>query len=88
MLLSYFKIVSLFKFFQDKKLCYIGIMVQHQTEVCELQCLLRDTQERLRVQVQTTVDQVRYNVYRFVCVCMYTHARTRAKLYIYFFFIY
>ncbi|XP_071638915.1 uncharacterized protein Bsg25d [Temnothorax longispinosus] len=33
------------------------IMVQHQTEVCELQCLLRDTQERLQIQVQTTVDQ-------------------------------
>ncbi|XP_071577085.1 uncharacterized protein Bsg25d [Temnothorax nylanderi] len=33
------------------------IMVQHQTEVCELQCLLRDTQERLQIQVETTVDQ-------------------------------
>ncbi|XP_077277440.1 blastoderm-specific gene 25D [Temnothorax americanus] len=33
------------------------IIVQHQTEVCELQCLLRDTQERLQIQVQTTVDQ-------------------------------
>jgi len=38
----------------------IGIMVQHQTEVRELQCLLRNTQEKLHIQVQTTVDQVRY----------------------------
>lgn len=36
-----------------------GIMTQHQTELFELQCLLRNTQERLQVQVQTTVDQVR-----------------------------
>lgn len=33
------------------------IMVQHQMEVCELQCLLRNTQENLHIQVQTTVDQ-------------------------------
>ncbi|KAL0124258.1 hypothetical protein PUN28_006247 [Cardiocondyla obscurior] len=33
------------------------IMMQHQVEVCELQCLLRDTHERLHIQVQTTVDQ-------------------------------
>ncbi|CAL1679415.1 unnamed protein product [Lasius platythorax] len=33
------------------------IMVQHQTEVCELQCLLRNSQERLQIQVQTTIDQ-------------------------------
>ncbi|XP_072761910.1 uncharacterized protein Bsg25d [Anoplolepis gracilipes] len=33
------------------------IMVQHQTEVCELQCLLRDSQERFQMQVQTTIDQ-------------------------------
>ncbi|EFN83344.1 Blastoderm-specific protein 25D [Harpegnathos saltator] len=33
------------------------IMTQHQTELFELQCLLRNTQERLQVQVQTTVDQ-------------------------------
>ncbi|XP_014467588.1 PREDICTED: blastoderm-specific protein 25D isoform X2 [Dinoponera quadriceps] len=33
------------------------IMTQHQTELLELQCLLRNTQERLQVQVQTTVDQ-------------------------------
>lgn len=37
-----------------------GIMMQHQTEVCELQCLLRNTQERLQIQIQTTVDQVRH----------------------------
>lgn len=61
MLLSYFKIISLNSFNLKKKIiaiCYIGIIVQHQTEVCELQCLLRDTQERLQIQVQTTVDQV------------------------------
>ncbi|KYN06246.1 Blastoderm-specific protein 25D [Cyphomyrmex costatus] len=33
------------------------IMVQHRMEVCELQCLLRNTQEKLHIQVQTTVDQ-------------------------------
>ncbi|XP_029179085.1 CAP-Gly domain-containing linker protein 1 [Nylanderia fulva] len=33
------------------------IMVQHQSEVCELQCLLRNSQERLQIQVQTTIDQ-------------------------------
>ncbi|XP_012522185.1 ninein [Monomorium pharaonis] len=33
------------------------IMMQHQMEVCELQCLLRNTQERLQIQVQTTIDQ-------------------------------
>ncbi|KAL6430651.1 hypothetical protein ACFW04_006914 [Cataglyphis niger] len=33
------------------------IMTQHQTEVCELQCLLRNSQERLQIQVQTTIDQ-------------------------------
>lgn len=37
----------------------IGIITQHQTELLELQCLLHNTQERLQVQVQTTVDQVR-----------------------------
>ncbi|KAL6261333.1 hypothetical protein P5V15_008853 [Pogonomyrmex californicus] len=33
------------------------IMMQHQTEVCELQCLIRNTQETLRIQIETTIDQ-------------------------------
>ncbi|XP_012218489.1 ninein homolog [Linepithema humile] len=33
------------------------VMMQHQTEVFELQCLLRNTQEKLQIQIQTTVDQ-------------------------------
>ncbi|XP_076669633.1 blastoderm-specific gene 25D isoform X1 [Andrena cerasifolii] len=33
------------------------IISQHQTEVSELQCLLRSTQERLRIEFQTSAEQ-------------------------------
>lgn len=38
-------------------------MAQHQTEVYELQCLLRKNQDKLQVQVQTIIDQVEYKNY-------------------------
>lgn len=36
------------------------IISQHQVEVSELQCLLRNTQERLQIEFQTSAEQV-YN---------------------------
>lgn len=39
-------------------------MSQHQTEISQLQCLLRSTQERLQKEFQTNVEQV-HNCYNF-----------------------
>lgn len=50
-------------------------MTQHQTEVHELQCLLRNSQGRLQMQIQTIIDQVEYKNYTFlhrqVCMLIY-----------------
>jgi len=41
-------------------------MAQHQTEVHELQCLFRNSQGMLQMQVQTIIDQVEYKNYTFL----------------------
>lgn len=61
LLVSNMLLRSLFQSF----LFFTGVMLQHQTEVFELQCLLRNTQEKLQIQIQTTVDQVCTNI----CTC-------------------